>query len=265
MDLGLVEQYTDGLGEGTRLVRTPHGRLEFVRTQELVRRVMPAGARVLDVGGATGVHAEWLAWDGHSVHVIDVVPGHVDAARELPGVTAEVGDARDLPIPDDSVDVVLLFGPLYHLVDPLDRVRVLAEARRVLVAGGLLICAGISRYLSAMETGSDGTLSADLAASVDAVIRTGTYDGHVGFMSAHFHTAGELQTELEAAGLSDVAVYGIEGPAWPALDAAGLAAFDGLLDAAARCARLVERDPLLINASAHLLGVATSQPAARAR
>jgi hypothetical protein len=48
-------------------------------------------------------------------------------------------------------------------------------------------------------------------------------------------------------------VYGVEGPAWPSLDVAGLSAFDVLVDGAVRCARLVEQDPNLINASAHFL------------
>ena len=86
------------------------------------------------------------------------------------------------------------------------------------------------------------------------VIDTGHYDGHVGFMPAYFHTAAELQTEVESAGFTDVVVYGVEGPSWPALDVSG--EFDSRRDAALRCARLVERDPLLINASAHLLAIA---------
>ncbi|MGW4397797.1 class I SAM-dependent methyltransferase [Amycolatopsis nivea] len=77
----LAEHYDTETTENTRLVRSPHGRLEFRRTQELVRRAIPtAGQRVLDVGGATGVHARWLAADGHSVHVVDPVT----ASRRLP-------------------------------------------------------------------------------------------------------------------------------------------------------------------------------------
>ena len=55
-----VEHYADG-AEATRLTRSPHGRIEFLRTRELLRRVLPPSADVLDVGGATGVHAAWLA------------------------------------------------------------------------------------------------------------------------------------------------------------------------------------------------------------
>jgi hypothetical protein len=55
--------------------------------------------------------------------------------------------------------------------------------------------------------------------------------------------------------LDDVEVYGVEGPAWAALDVAGMDEFPTRMDAALRCARLVEQDPLLINISAHLLAL----------
>ncbi|WP_406630071.1 class I SAM-dependent methyltransferase [Amycolatopsis sp. WGS_07] len=255
----LVEHYDTGASENTRLTRSPHGRLEFRRTQELVRRTISGtGRRVLDVGGATGVHARWLAADGHSVHVVDPVASHVTEAAEIDGVTAEVGDARALTWPDDSADVVLLMGPLYHLTESADRARALAEARRVLRPGGVLFAAAISRYLSAMETGTNGQLTERLSPAVESVLETGCYDGHVGFVPAHFHTADELRGELETAGLSGISVYGVEGPAWPALDVAGIEEFDVRVDAAVRCARLVEQDPLLINASAHFLAVAVN-------
>ncbi|SDI76241.1 Methyltransferase domain-containing protein [Actinokineospora alba] len=107
-----VDRHYSTNAETSRLARTPHGRLEFLRTQELLRRVLTTRAKVLDVGGGTGVHAEWLARDGHSVHLIDVVAAHATAAATLPGVTAVVGDARGLPVADNSVDVVLMLGPL---------------------------------------------------------------------------------------------------------------------------------------------------------
>ncbi|MGW4397796.1 hypothetical protein ACWEHA_21115 [Amycolatopsis nivea] len=109
-----------------------------------------------------------------------------------------------------------------------------------------------------METGTNGQLAEQMIPAVRAVLDTGSYDGHVGFVPAHFHTADELRDELETAGLKGISVYGVEGPAWPALDVAGLEEFDARVDAALRCARLVEQDPLLINASAHFLAVAVS-------
>ncbi|WP_245805107.1 methyltransferase domain-containing protein [Amycolatopsis australiensis] len=202
------------------------------------------------------MHAAWLAADGHSVHLIDLVPAHAARAATLPGVTASAGDARALAAADSSADAVLLLGPLYHLVDVADRARALAEARRVLRPGGLLAAAGISRYLSLLETGAAGTLTADVAGPVGQVIETGAYDGHIGFVPTHWHTATELREEVAAAGFPGPEVFGVEGPAWPALDAAGTGAFPDRARSALRAARLVERDPRLIDASAHLLAVA---------
>src|SRR5207248_10085517 len=92
-------------------------RLEFARTKELLRRYLPpAPARVLDVGGGPGVYAAWLADAGYDVKLVDLLLLHVEHARELAAgrFAAEEGDARSLSELDESYDVVLLLGPLYH-------------------------------------------------------------------------------------------------------------------------------------------------------
>lgn len=131
LDPRIDEFYRDRYREEDRLSRTAHGQLEFLRTQELLRRHLPpAPARVLDVGGGPGVHARWLAEDGHVVHLVDPVARHVEQAAARHGVTAALGDARALDQDDGSVDATLLLGPLYHLVDPADRLAALREAVR---------------------------------------------------------------------------------------------------------------------------------------
>src|SRR5690349_17747487 len=89
----ILDYYRAG-GERTRLAEG-HGRFEFLRTWDVLTRVLPpAPAVVLDVGGATGVYAAPLARAGYRVHLVDPVPGHVADAGALPGVTAALGDAR---------------------------------------------------------------------------------------------------------------------------------------------------------------------------
>src|SRR3954463_10956653 len=110
--------YAQEYVEDVRLTRSPHGRLEFARTVELLGRVLPAPpARVLDVGGGTGIHARWLAEAGYDVTLLDLMPEHVAQAARIEGVRAVVGDARALEAEDQAFDVVLLLGPLYHLVE----------------------------------------------------------------------------------------------------------------------------------------------------
>jgi 2-polyprenyl-3-methyl-5-hydroxy-6-metoxy-1,4-benzoquinol methylase len=74
----------ESIDEGRRITEG-FGRLELLRTQEVLRRHLPPpGGHILDVGGAKGVHAAWLADDGYDVHVIDPVASHVEAVRDLP-------------------------------------------------------------------------------------------------------------------------------------------------------------------------------------
>src|SRR5688500_4350385 len=91
-----IRAYYDQGQEDARL-KHGTGLLELLRTQDVIRRVLPpAPADVLDAGGGTGVHARWLAQDGYRVHVIDPVPLHVEQASSVRGVTASLGDARTL-------------------------------------------------------------------------------------------------------------------------------------------------------------------------
>src|SRR5215218_3172599 len=131
--------YADEYVEDVRLTRSPHGRLEFARTVELLGRVLPdPPVRVLDVGGATGIHARWLAEAGYDVTLVDLMPEHVEQAAAIAGVRASVGDARALDMADDAFDVVLLLGPLYQLVEPPDRAAALREALRVARPGAVV-------------------------------------------------------------------------------------------------------------------------------
>ncbi len=125
------DHYELEIVEAERL-RRGAGRLEFVRTQEIIRRHLAAAPLdILDVGGGAGAHAAWLADDGYAVHVVDPMPSHVEQAKRLGGprrrITAEVGDARALRAKDQSADAVLLLGPLYHLTEQTDRIRALRE------------------------------------------------------------------------------------------------------------------------------------------
>ncbi|MFI7107139.1 class I SAM-dependent methyltransferase [Nonomuraea sp. NPDC050227] len=158
-------------------LREGRGRLEFWRTRDVLRRTLPPPpARVLDVGGGTGVHAEWLLADGYEVDLLDPVPLHVERAARVPGLRARVGDARRLPVPDGGADAVLLLGPLYHLAD---------------------------RYAAVLDTVNLGTYleerqrEAAHAAAADGVMLS----PRRGF-TAYFHHPDEVAAEFAEAGLT---------------------------------------------------------------
>ena len=253
----MVGFYSERYIEGDRLNVTPHGRLERERTRELLDRHIDHGAPrvVVDVGGATGVHAAWLAERGHRVELFDLVPAHVEQAGRIPGVSARVADARDLPLAADTADAVLLLGPLYHLLEREDRLQALREARRVARDGAPVFAVAISRHLPAMVYGS-GPLDEITGQLIRLAAETGYHDERLGFTSAHLHTPAELAGEVREAGFTSAEVLGVEGPMWPTLDAIGIDRIDETLPAAIACAQILERDHAIMSASAHLMAIA---------
>ena len=257
----VLEHYGSGL-ERDRLA-SGASRIEFARTKELLERLLPPPpAAVLDVGGGPGAYASWLAGLGYRVHLIDPVPLHVEQATEearLSAVpfTAAVGDARQLEHEDVSFDAVLMLGPLYHLTERSDRVRALAEARRVVRPRGVVAAAAISRFASLFDglAGGflgdptfDGIVERDLA---DGQHRNPT-DRHEWFTTAYFHHPDELAHEMTDAGLVPDSVLGVEGPGWLVRDAWDDPA---RREHVLRAARAVEAEPTLLGLSAHLLAV----------
>jgi SAM-dependent methyltransferase len=264
----IIEHYRS-IDEGARIT-DGYGRLEFERTQEIVRRHLPTGnLRVLDIGGATGVHAAWLAADGHQVTLFDIVPDHVDAAQQLanrtPGITASLGDARSLPVSDASFDAALVLGPLYHLTDREDRLAALREARRAVRAEGWIFVAAISRFASLFDGLARGFLfDPEFQRIVSTDLTTGQHrndENHPHwFTTSYFHHPDELRQECLDAGLRVVEVVGVEGLAgWlPQLGAHWN--HTAHRDVILHSTKVIESEPALLGLSSHLIAVNQTPP-----
>ena len=249
---------------GEELGRLERGywRLEFARTKELLLRYLPRPpARVLDVGGGPGVYAEWLADAGYDVKLVDVTPLHVREARQRATgrFVAEEGDARALAERDASYDVVLLLGPLYHLVERDDRIRALTEARRALRSRGLLAAAAISRFGSLLDGFMRGRLDDAGWRLVERALVDGRHlpgPDRTLFTTAYFHLPEELEAEIEAAQFELVGLFGIEGPGWLRME---MLDDEDAFETAIRVARAVEQERTIVGASAHLLAIARAR------
>lgn len=245
------------------------GRLEFLRSKEIITRFLPdPPAVILDVGGAAGVYSFWLAERGYETHLIDPVELHIDQAREqcqrcgaaCPASVA-VGDARRLERADASVDAVLLLGPLYHLTSRDDRVLALSEVGRVLKPGGIVFAATISRFASLLDGLKRNLLDdPEFVSIVDRDLREGQHrnpSGHPAyFTTAFFHLPGEIREEIQDGGLTHETTLAVEGPLWMARE------FDRQWDDPERRRLLlgflnrVETEPSILGVSAHMLTVA---------
>ncbi len=239
----------------------------MLRTRAIIKRYLPpAPAAVLDVGGGTGVYAAWLAQEGYEVHLVDPVSLHVEKARvalqaqvDSGRASVSVGDARSLDVPSDSVDAVLLMGPLYHLPNRAERLTALREAHRVLRVGGHVFAAAISRFASLLYGFFDSGIEDDeFVQAVKEVLASGCHrcpPGRPYFTTAYFHRPGEISSEVEAAGFEHRTTLAIEGPFWLLQNLHDQwntpQGRERILDAVT----WIEDEPTILGASAHIMSI----------
>jgi len=125
-----------------------HCSVEFLTTLRYIDKYLKPGDRVLEIGAATGRYSHRLAQAGYMVDAVELVPHNIDVFRQntQPGerVTIVQGDALDLNgFADDTYDVTLLLGPLYHLFTMDDKRKAVREAIRVTKPGGVIFAAHV--------------------------------------------------------------------------------------------------------------------------
>lgn len=256
--------------ESERLTNDVRGQIEFSRTQEIITRYLPSPpAVVLDIGGGSGPYACWLAKAGYEVHLVDPVDLLVEQAKEAsdqqpeyPIASISLGDARALGFSSVSADIVLLLGPLYHLIDKRERLLALGEAYRVLRDGGIMIAAGISRFASLLDIFFQGRLGISVSRDiVHSDLKTGYHRNPTEnleyFTDAYLHRPEELRSELVESNFQHQATLAVQGPAWLFRPVEDYWTDPDQRAAVLDLIRKVEAEPSILGMSAHILAIGT--------
>lgn len=154
-DFNKVKNYYKKFDEKNRLSNDNSGKLEFDMTMNILEKYLPENATILDIGGGAGVYSFELAKKGYKLYLSDLSEDLCNQAKERKEkeqvdniVSIDVVNAIDLSYyKDEYFDVILLFGPLYHLLEESEREKCISEVRRVLKKDGLVFASFIP-YLS---------------------------------------------------------------------------------------------------------------------
>lgn len=213
-----VTRYYERIDEGSRFARNSR-KIEFLTTNYILEGHLPPHSKILDVGAGTGVYSFHYLERHHEVAAVDVTPKHVEAIKEKcrrEGLHLEtyLENAVDLSrFEDGTFDVVMCFGPMYHLTDSADRDRCLQECLRVLKKGGLLAIAYINKYSSIpMLATRDRRFIRDSV--IDKVIHAGvTVEGDEDcfWTDAFFTSPEEMEALLSRYGVTSVDHAGTDG------------------------------------------------------
>ena len=158
-----LEKYYNKFHEENRLT-TRHGTVEFLTTMHYIEAVASVGPepvegshttgiKIADIGAGTGRYSVELCHRGYDVTAVELVPHNLEILRSKhENIKTWQGDARDLHfLEDETFDVTLLFGPLYHLHGDNEKLKALAEARRITKKGGYILVAYVMNDYSVIQ------------------------------------------------------------------------------------------------------------------
>ncbi len=136
-----LEMYYNKFNEDKRLL-SRHGQVEFEVTKKYILSLIGSQKHlnIIDIGAGTGRYSAFLADLGHNVTAVDAVQKNVSQIRlKNENVVAMKGNALKLKFKDETFDIALLFGPVYHLFTFEDKLKAIMEAKRVVRKGGYVL------------------------------------------------------------------------------------------------------------------------------
>ncbi len=139
-----LEEYYLKFNEEKRLTRR-HGQVEYITTMKYIHEVLRhfTSPKVIEIGAGTGRYSVSLAEEGYDVTAVELVKFNLGILKaKKSSVKAYQGNALDLSrFKDESFDVTLLLGPMYHLMKFEEKLRALNEAKRITKRNGIILVA----------------------------------------------------------------------------------------------------------------------------
>ena len=143
--LKALTQYYGNYDEDSRL-DTRYGAVEFLTTLRYIEKYLKPGMRILEIGAATGRYSHYFARKGYRVDALELVEHNIEIFKRNTqpdeNITVTQGNAKNLAgFPDNTYDITLLLGPMYHLFTEEEKLQALSEAIRVTKKGGIVFTA----------------------------------------------------------------------------------------------------------------------------
>jgi S-adenosylmethionine-dependent methyltransferase len=199
---------------------TAECKIEFASTLHLIEKYFPKRGKVCDIGGGPGRYTIELARLGYEVTLFDISEEEINFARtrlEESRVNVEeliVGDARNLSqLVPGSFDAALLMGPMYHVIDSIDRIHILGQLKNILKPNGIAIVAYLNSW-GLIRTGiTDFPNWYNDIEKLRSMLQDKIFEGQIlsNFTESYWATPETALTEIKSAGFELISYAGAEG------------------------------------------------------
>jgi len=137
--------------EDSTLSKNRQGQLEYLVTMDYIHRFANSNSKIIEIGAGTGRYSIALAKEGFDVTAVELVESNLDVLKEhsvgIDNICSYQGDATNLSrFDDNSFDLTMSLGPMYHLFDPYEVKLAIDEAIRITKPGGVIMFAFLSVY-----------------------------------------------------------------------------------------------------------------------
>ena len=146
----VIAAYSNGY-ESQRASHAGEYGMEFIFSKKIMEEYIDVNKTVIEVGCGGGYYGLYFADKCHSYHGIDLTPINIQEFQtkidelHLLNISANIGDATNLhEIEDNSFDVVMCLGPMYHL-NREDRSKCISECKRICKVNGIIAFAYINK------------------------------------------------------------------------------------------------------------------------
>ncbi|CEG28778.1 class I SAM-dependent methyltransferase [Bacillus sp. B-jedd] len=191
-------------------------KIEFDMTKRFLDEyIKEPNLSIFDIGGGPGRYAMYLAEKGHKVTLLDLSRKNIEVAKRKSvekGLALEGyihGNALELEEVDRQFDVILLMGPLYHLIEESDRRKAVEEALKLLKPNGIIIASFISSYAPIQDTLSH-LYSIESVQGLLGYLQNGENKEGTGFTTAYFVDPTAAKDFMASFGLRELVFAGIE-------------------------------------------------------
>ena len=132
--------YYNKFNEDKRL-NTRHGQVEYITTLKYIHDFIKENDKIIEIGAGTGKYSCQLANEGYDITAVELVKHNLKIIEKNNNkVRTILGNAINLKqIEDNTFDLTLLLGPMYHLITKEEKIKALNEAKRITKPGGIIM------------------------------------------------------------------------------------------------------------------------------